>query len=141
MFFRASQTASLRPGYFLQALAIALLFFAPTIAWAAAEESRHTFGPIFLALALLVLAAKLGGLIAQRWGQPAVLAELRLAVGIGMLPRGEVGLIFAGIGTRLTLQGKPILSEEIFSAVVMMVLTTTLVAPIGLRRTLAKAAV
>ena len=62
----------------------------------------------------------------------------RLAVGIGMLPRGEVGLIFAGIGTSLSLQGKPILSQEIFSAVVLMVLITTLVAPIGLRRALAK---
>jgi Kef-type K+ transport system membrane component KefB len=62
----------------------------------------------------------------------------RLAVGIGMLPRGEVGLIFAGIGTSLTFQGKPILSQELFSAVVLMVLITTLIAPIGLRRTLGK---
>ena len=62
----------------------------------------------------------------------------RLAVGIGMLPRGEVGLIFAGIGTSLSFQGKPILSQELFSAAVLMVLITTLVAPIGLRRTLGK---
>lgn len=62
----------------------------------------------------------------------------RLAVGIGMLPRGEVGLIFAGIGTSLSFQGKPILSQELFSAVVLMVLITTLIAPIGLRRTLGK---
>jgi Na+:H+ antiporter len=57
----------------------------------------------------------------------------RLAVGIGMIPRGEVGLIFAGIGTTLTLAGQPLLSPSLFSAVVLMVLVTTLVTPVGLR--------
>jgi Kef-type K+ transport system membrane component KefB len=57
----------------------------------------------------------------------------RLAVAIGMIPRGEVGLIFAGIGTSLTIGGEPVLSQGVFSAVVMMVLVTTLVAPFGLR--------
>ncbi|MGE5303510.1 MAG: cation:proton antiporter [Alphaproteobacteria bacterium] len=57
----------------------------------------------------------------------------RLAVGIGMIPRGEVGLIFAGIGLGMILEGKPLLTQGIFSAVVLMALVTTLVAPIGLR--------
>ena len=57
----------------------------------------------------------------------------RLAVGIGMIPRGEVGLIFAGIGASLTLQGEPVLSQGAFSAIVLMVLVTTLLAPVGLR--------
>jgi Kef-type K+ transport system membrane component KefB len=57
----------------------------------------------------------------------------RVSVGIGMVPRGEVGLIFAGLGTTLVLDGKPLLSDGIFSAVVIMVLMTTLIAPIGLR--------
>ena len=57
----------------------------------------------------------------------------RLAVAIGMVPRGEVGLIFAGIGAGLTLQGQPILSQGAFSAIVLMVLVTTLLAPVGLR--------
>jgi Kef-type K+ transport system membrane component KefB len=57
----------------------------------------------------------------------------RLAVAIGMIPRGEVGLIFAGIGTTLTLTGQPLLSPGLFSAVVLMVLVTTLVTPVGLR--------
>jgi Kef-type K+ transport system membrane component KefB len=86
-----------------------------------------------IALILVALAGKLACALGVVQG-----GVNRLAVGIGMLPRGEVGLIFAGIGTNLTLQGKPILSQEIFSAVVLMVLVTTLVAPIGLRRTLAK---
>jgi Kef-type K+ transport system membrane component KefB len=57
----------------------------------------------------------------------------RLAVAIGMVPRGEVGLIFAGIGTSLMLEGQPLLSQSLFSAVVLMVLVTTLAAPLGLR--------
>lgn len=57
----------------------------------------------------------------------------RPAVAIGMIPRGEVGLIFAGIGTSLTLQGQALLSQGVFSAVVLMVVVTTLVTPVGLR--------
>ncbi|OGB94623.1 MAG: hypothetical protein A2Z31_07525 [candidate division NC10 bacterium RBG_16_65_8] len=57
----------------------------------------------------------------------------RLAIGVGMIPRGEVGLVFAGIGTGLTLEGRPLLSQSVFSAVVLMVLVTTLVAPMALR--------
>jgi Kef-type K+ transport system membrane component KefB len=57
----------------------------------------------------------------------------RLAVGVGMVPRGEVGLIFAGLGVALMIDGEPLLSPAAFSAVVIMVLVTTLAAPIGLR--------
>lgn len=64
----------------------------------------------------------------------------RLAVGIGMIPRGEVGLIFAGIGASLVIKGQPILSQNIYSAIVMMVLITTLITPIGLRWVFGKSA-
>ena len=48
----------------------------------------------------------------------------RLAVGMGMVPRGEVGLIFAQIGL---LGG--ILSQDVFSAILIMVMGTTLLTP------------
>lgn len=57
----------------------------------------------------------------------------RLVIGMGMVPRGEVGLIFAGVGSSLMLDGAPIISPGVFSAIVLMVLTTTLLAPVGLR--------
>ncbi len=60
----------------------------------------------------------------------------RLAVAVGMVPRGEVGLIFAGIGATLTLEDRPLLSDGIFSALVLMVVVTTLLTPIGLRSAL-----
>lgn len=48
----------------------------------------------------------------------------KLAVGVGMVPRGEVGLIFAQIG----LVGG-ILTRDVFSAVLIMVMATTLITP------------
>jgi len=53
----------------------------------------------------------------------------RLAVGLGMIPRGEVGLIFAGIGSTLTIGGERVIDGQVFSAVVIMVALTTLVTP------------
>jgi len=53
----------------------------------------------------------------------------RLAVGLGMIPRGEVGLIFASIGASLTLHGKPLVDSATYGAVVIMVIVTTLITP------------
>jgi len=53
----------------------------------------------------------------------------RIAIGLGMIPRGEVGLIFAGIGAKLMLEGQPVISSGTYSAVVIMVIITTLVTP------------
>jgi Kef-type K+ transport system membrane component KefB len=57
----------------------------------------------------------------------------RLTVGLGMVPRGEVGLIFANIGVELKLGGRPLLDQRTYSAVVMVVVVTTLVTPPALR--------
>jgi Kef-type K+ transport system membrane component KefB len=53
----------------------------------------------------------------------------RIAVGLGMIPRGEVGLIFASIGASLMLHGKPLIDSATYGAVVIMVVLTTLVTP------------
>jgi len=65
----------------------------------------------------------------------------RVAIGIGMIPRGEVGLILAGIGATLFLpnaQGvsEPVVGSVTFGAVVLMVIATTLITPPLLRWTL-----
>ena len=64
----------------------------------------------------------------------------RIAVGVGMIPRGEVGLIFAGIGASLAVAGKPVFSPETFSAMVVMVILTTLATPPLLKSLLSKPA-
>jgi Na+:H+ antiporter len=58
----------------------------------------------------------------------------RVAIGFGMIPRGEVGLILAGIGATLTLpnlQGvnEPVVGSATFGAIVLMVMATTLITP------------
>jgi Kef-type K+ transport system membrane component KefB len=53
----------------------------------------------------------------------------RVAVGLGMIPRGEVGLIFAGIGATLMIRGERVIDDAVFSAVVVMVVLTTLMTP------------
>ncbi len=53
----------------------------------------------------------------------------RLAIGLGMIPRGEVGLIFASIGATLTVGGERVIDDEVYSAVVAMVALTTLLTP------------
>lgn len=62
----------------------------------------------------------------------------RLTVGLGMIPRGEVGLIFANIGLTLSIGGQRIITEATFSAVVVMVIVTTMVTPLALKWSLGR---
>jgi Kef-type K+ transport system membrane component KefB len=69
--------------------------------------------------ALLTVAAIIGK---QAYSLGAFGQKLdRLSIGIGMIPRGEVGLVFASICLGLTVAGERI-DEGIFSAVVIMVI-------------------
>jgi Kef-type K+ transport system membrane component KefB len=87
-------------------------------------------GILVVAAALTALAI-LGKLVAG-WAAPWVPMR-RLVVGTGMIPRGEVGLIFADIGLR-----SRILTEEVFGAVLLMVMATTFVAPPALKALFAR---
>lgn len=80
-------------------------------------ENAHTLG-LGAGLVLVAIAGKLAsGLVAGR-------GVRGLVVGTGMIPRGEVGLLFAGVG-RTT----GVLDDALFGAVVAVVLVTTLIAP------------
>jgi Na+:H+ antiporter len=83
---------------------------------------------IFISGSALTMVAILGKLVSG-FGCPPHMN--RWAVGIGMMPRGEVGLIFAGIG-----KGIGVIDDGLFSAIVILVMVTTLLAPILLRFTL-----
>jgi Kef-type K+ transport system membrane component KefB len=82
-----------------------------------------------MAIALCVTAL---ALIGKLVGCGVAVAGLGLRsmgiVGVGMAPRGEVGLIVAGIGL-----GLGAISTDIFSVVVIMSILTTIVAPPALR--------
>ncbi len=75
----------------------------------------------------LVVVAIIGKVIAgfAIFGQPGT---NRLAVGVGMIPRGEVGLVFAGVGA-----ASGVLSESLDAAIIVMVIFTTFLAPPLLR--------
>ncbi len=77
-----------------------------------------------LALTFVAIVGK------QACGLGAVEKRLdRLSIGIGMIPRGEVGLIFAGVGLTLSVSGERIIDEALFAAILIMVMVTTLITP------------
>lgn len=81
--------------------------------------------------AMLILAAIIGK---QACALGALGARLDwLSIGIGMIPRGEVGLIFANIGLTLVVRGEHIIDTATYSAVVIMVMVTTLITPPALK--------
>lgn len=59
------------------------------------------------------------------FGQPGI---NRLAIGVGMIPRGEVGLVFAAVGS-----ASGVLSKPLEAAIIVMVILTTFLAPPLLR--------
>ncbi|MBP0001151.1 MAG: cation:proton antiporter [Cyanobacteria bacterium SID2] len=77
--------------------------------------------------AFLIVVAIIGKVITGFTivGQPET---NKLAIGVGMIPRGEVGLVFAGVGA-----ASGVLSEALEAAIIMMVILTTFVAPPLLR--------
>jgi Kef-type K+ transport system membrane component KefB len=91
-----------------------------------------------LGLTLAITAAAILGKLVCGFGvtQPGL---DRLSIGIGMIPRGEVGLIFANIGLTLSIDGQPIINPAVFSALVAMVIVTTFVSPLALKWSLSKA--
>lgn len=80
---------------------------------------------------LLTLVAVVGKLLAgyAAFGRPL----RKLVIGVGMVPRGEVGLIFAQLGLSAGL-----LSTGLYSSVALMVMVTTFLAPPALRALFAK---
>ncbi len=77
--------------------------------------------------AFLFVVAVVGKIIAG-WAIVSDKPTNRLVVGLGMMPRGEVGLIFLGLGTASNL-----LSPSLEVAILLMVIGTTFLAPILLR--------
>ncbi len=81
-----------------------------------------------LTLAIFLIAVAIIGKVVTGlfvFGQPGI---NRLAIGVGMIPRGEVGLVFLGVGS-----ASGVLSEAMEAAIIMMVILTTFLAPPLLR--------
>ena len=78
--------------------------------------------PEIIMLAGGLLVAAIVGKVVSGFGVFG--SKNRWAIGVGMMPRGEVGLIFAAIGKSLG-----VLNDALFSAVILMVIVTTLISP------------
>jgi Kef-type K+ transport system membrane component KefB len=91
-------------------------------------------GALLLALGLTV-AAVLGKLAC---GLGAAPGSNRLAIAFGMVPRGEVTLIFASLGLSLGGAEHAVLDRRAYSALVAVVVLTTLVTPFALKWSFAR---
>lgn len=83
---------------------------------------------LLLAMILLAFIGKLaaGLVVSGTWRQ-------KLIVGSAMVPRGEVGLVFAEVGRQLD-----IIPAKVFTELVLVIAITTLLGPLLLRRLLPK---
>lgn len=80
------------------------------------------FDPSILLVALGITVVAILGKLAAGWVSGS--GVKKSIIGWGMVPRGEVGLIFATIGRSLG-----VVSDEVFSVIVIMVIFTTLMTP------------
>jgi Kef-type K+ transport system membrane component KefB len=101
------------------------LFFAPI--FFAAVGAEVTLGAFYdarvLAVGSALLAVALIGKVLAGYA-PFWVKRRKLLIGVAMIPRGEVGLIFAQMGLATAA-----LTSELFSAITMTVLATTLLTP------------
>jgi len=81
-----------------------------------------------LVVAAFLFVVAVIGKVAAGWAVFGKQKTNHLVVGLGMMPRGEVGLIFLGLGTAAGL-----LSPGLEAAILLMVIGTTFLAPVLLR--------
>jgi Kef-type K+ transport system membrane component KefB len=100
-------------------------FFVPIFfaAVGGAVDVRALANPWTLGIAAVLIGAGIIGKIVSGFA-PFWIAGRKLIIGLAMIPRGEVGLIFAQMGL-----ASGALTASLFSAVAVMVLVTTLVTP------------
>lgn len=81
-----------------------------------------------LLIAVFLVVVAIAGKLVTGWTVFGIPGINRGAIGVGMIPRGEVGLVFAGIGT-----ASGVLSKPLEVSIIIMVILTTFLAPPFLR--------
>lgn len=102
--------------------------------WIGASVDLAAIGraPVWITVAVILIAIA-GKFIGGAIGAIGSSLSRRAVIGAGMVPRGEVGLIVAALGAELQV------SDELFGAVVAMVLVTTILAPPAMKLIYARA--
>lgn len=85
---------------------------------------------VLILTVLAVFTKLLGGIAGSfrmgRWNS--------IVVGVGMIPRGEVGIVVAALGLTLTDEsGQPLIGNETYAVLLAAVILTTLIAPVVLQ--------
>lgn len=135
MFSRTPQAENIEPGLHALAYGLFVPVFFVSIGLAV-DVKTLDLSTIWLLL-LIIVVAILGKLLGAGFGARLAKFSWResFQLGTGMISRGEVGLIVAQVGLN-----QDLLTNEVFSSIVGMVLVTTLVTPPMLRSLFARAA-
>ena len=100
-------------------------------------DVTRLFHPLMLTVPLALTAAAVIGKMACAGG--VVHTGIRRAtVALGMLPRGEVTLVFAALGRTIRIGDAPLLNDQGYIALVAVVVLTTLITPPALKWSLAR---
>ena len=89
-----------------------------------AFNNLHAIAEVVIIILLAVVSKYVGCGCGAKFADKSISKESFNIIGFGMVPRGEVGIIIASIG--LT---NGILSNELYSVIVMMAVATTIIAP------------
>ncbi|MFQ5842200.1 MAG: cation:proton antiporter [Thermodesulfobacteriota bacterium] len=93
-------------------------------------DLRSLFSLKAIVVGLVLAAVAIAGKMACAGGVFSGNERLdRWTVALGMVPRGEVGLIFAGLGNQLRIGGQPLLDPALYAAIIVMVFITTAITP------------
>lgn len=84
---------------------------------------------IIVVLIIALISKYIGCGLGARLGDKTLGKDSLNIIGIGMIPRGEVGIIVASIGLSIIVDGEPALSAELYSVIVIMAVATTIIAP------------
>lgn len=96
-------------------------------------EVGKFFDPHVLLVAAILSVVAVAGKVLAGFGAVGTNTD-KLLIGLGMVPRGEVGLIFASIGVSVG-----VFNDDLYAVVLLVVLVTTVAAPPLLRLRLARA--
>ncbi len=80
-------------------------------------------------LILAIIGKHVGGALGAKIGDRSLDNTSLNIIGIGLIPRGEVGIIVAAMGLKIVVDGVQAVSQEMYVVVVLMSVVTTLIAP------------
>lgn len=84
---------------------------------------------VIIVIALAILGKYIGCSLGAKLGDKSLDKTSLNIIGIGMVPRGEVGIIVATIGLNIFVDGGRAISQELFTVVVLMSVITTIIVP------------